>query len=155
MDLIFCNSVEMLLRGPENSPQPAPKTPVLSASQSVFVSGGTAAFADLQVGSRIQVKSASELQAIFSSPSSQWSTGLGPRVQGNTGPRMNMAGQCGVVATVDASDSTVQIDCNGAKAWFTPGRPCAFFCCLFLCSPGFYHFAAQRCCFELRPRASL
>ncbi len=79
-------------------------------------------FQDFRVGMAVQVKNAAALQEIFSSRSSQWSRELGPNVQNNVNPRLNLAGHSGVVVVVDSADNTVRIDCNGTKVWFTPGR---------------------------------
>ena len=81
-------------------------------------------FQDFSVGQRVSVKSAASLEAIFASPTSQWSTSLGPSLQNATAPRLQKAGMSGVVLVCDSSDHSVEIECptgSGAKAWFSPG----------------------------------
>ena len=108
--------------------------PTIVPGRVVGSAGQTAVFATLSVGTPVVVKDASALQAIFSSPSSQWSRELGPRVQNNTQPRAQHASQAGVVVQVDNSDSTVEVQVGQAKAWFTPGCPMCVLCMLGVCS---------------------
>jgi hypothetical protein len=99
-----------------NHPQP-PMIPQPMIQQAAMQ---TATFANLQVGTPVMVKQVSDLQAIFSSPTSQWTRELGPRLQNNTAPRIQAAGLPGTVAQVDNGDGTVEVQCSNAKAWFTP-----------------------------------
>jgi hypothetical protein len=84
------------------------------------------------LGLPVQVVNASELQRIFNSPISQWSSGLGPRVRGNTGPRGKRAGQVGIVTEIDSQDNTVKVSFDTVvenspnSVWFTPGRLCVY-----------------------------
>lgn len=79
------------------------------------------AFSSFRVGQTVTVKSASDMKAILDHPNSEWSTGLGPRLNNNRAPREVMVGRNGVVAECDMSDSTVKVTFGGATpTWFTP-----------------------------------
>ncbi len=84
-------------------------------------SSSVATFADLVRGRAVRVKNTADLNAVFESKTSQWTRELAPKVQNNREPRANLAGQAGVVKSVDTGDKTVQVEVIGTgQAWFTP-----------------------------------
>ena len=77
---------------------------------------------NLQMNLPVRIRSTEELQTIFNSPTSQWSTGLGPRVDNNTATRLAAADKNGRVVRIDPSDQTVQIHIESEttqQLWFT------------------------------------
>ena len=104
-------------------------TKALSGQPSLVTPADTFAFASLLVGTPVMIKQAVELQAVFSSPTSQWTRELGPRVQQNVEPRLSKAGQSGTVVQVDTSDSTVEVQVSGGgKAWYISVLVCSDVC---------------------------
>ncbi len=94
-------------------------TKALSGQPSLVTPADTFAFASLLVGTPVMIKQAVELQAVFSSPTSQWTRELGRKAWFNVEPRLSKAGQWGTVVRVDPNDRTVQVQVSdGGKAWY-------------------------------------
>jgi len=86
---------------------------------------GEVRFAEFRVGDQVEVKSAEDLQKVFTSPHSQWTKGFGKRVKNNTQVRVWFAGQQVVVKELDSADNTVllkRVTTEGKEqtVWFTP-----------------------------------
>ncbi len=66
----------------------------------------------------VVVRSEPELQSIFSSVASQWTSRFAARVRGQTQARLQRAAQSGKVVALDESDESVQVHFDtGEKVW--------------------------------------
>jgi len=88
---------------------------------------GEVRYEELKLGDQVEVKSAADLEKVFTTPNSQWAKGFGKSVKNQTKPRAAFAGQQAFVKSLDPADKTIQLARTNTGTegktdlvWFSP-----------------------------------